>query len=161
MYPRILSKFFTWVESHGCCGVEFQEPREHIWALFRCSDDSQFCRVCVANLSCLAAVWGKRRLCRDDSLTQLVPTFAWSWYPAVPMLLLRRLSHYWEVGISRNLWNTPFFELHPFERCLQRTASSMFGTLDAYSMTEFIAKRLKNAGEHDWIVSRQALKKTL
>ena len=53
----------------------------------------------------------------------------------------------------------PLFDLRLFNRCLQRTVSSAFGSLDPYSMTEFFVNRLKGAETRDWIASRPALKK--
>ena len=62
----------------------------------------------------------------------------------------------WAVCIVRSC---PFFDLRLFKRCLQRTASSVFGCLDGLAMTKFIINRLKGAETRDWISSRPALKK--
>ena len=64
-------------------------------------------------------------------------------------------------GYQQKLIEYPLFDLRLFKRCLQRTASSVFGTLDPYSMTEFIANRLKGAESHDWMASGPALKKAI
>ena len=50
MYPRILSKVFTWAKAHGYCGIEFVERCEHIWVFIRCWDNNQIRRVCGAIL---------------------------------------------------------------------------------------------------------------
>ena len=50
MYPRILSKVFTWAKARGYCGKEFVEQGEYIWVFIRCWDNNQFRRVCVAIL---------------------------------------------------------------------------------------------------------------
>ena len=47
------------------------------------------------------------------------------------------------------------------KRCLQRTASSVFGSLDPFSLTEFIVNRLKGAETRDWMASRPALRKAI
>ena len=62
-------------------------------------------------------------------------------------------------GYRRKLIDYPVFDLRLFRRCLQRTASSVFGSLDGLAMTEFIVNRLKGAKAPDWMSSRPALKK--
>ena len=48
-------------------------------------------------------------------------------------------------GYQQELIEYPLLDLRRFKRRLQRTASSVFGPLDPYSMTEFIANKLKGA----------------
>ena len=50
MYPCILSKVFTWVKTHGYCGIEHQERGENIWAFIWCWDNNQFRQVWVSIL---------------------------------------------------------------------------------------------------------------
>ena len=52
-------------------------------------------------------------------------------------------------GCQHKLIEYPLFDLRLFKHCLQRSASRVFGTLDPYSMTEFIMNRLKGAESHD------------
>ena len=47
------------------------------------------------------------------------------------------------------------------KRCLQRTASFVFGGLDPFPLTEFIVNRLKGAETRDWMASRPALRKAI
>ena len=54
MYPRILSKVFTWAKAHGCCRIEFVEQGEYFWVFIRCWDNNEFRRVCVAMLDRLS-----------------------------------------------------------------------------------------------------------
>ena len=62
---------------------------------------------------------------------------------------------------SQKLIDYPFFDLRLLRRCLQRTTSSVFGSLDGLSMTEIIVSRLKGAETRDWMSSRPALKKAI
>ena len=62
---------------------------------------------------------------------------------------------------QQKLIENPLFDLRLFKRCLQRTPSSVFLTLDPYSMTEFIVNKLMGAGSCDWMASRPALKKAI
>ena len=45
------------------------------------------------------------------------------------------------------------FDLRLMKCCLQRTAASVFGSLDPFSMTEFAVNRLKGAETRDWMAS--------
>ena len=51
--------------------------------------------------------------------------------------------------------------LRLIKRCLQRTAASVFGNLDPFSMTEFVVDRLKRAEPRDWMASCPALRKAI
>ena len=64
-------------------------------------------------------------------------------------------------GYRRKLIDYPVFDLRLFRRCLQRTAYSMFGSLDELAMTEFIVNRLKGAETRYWMSFRPALKKAI
>ena len=67
-------------------------------------------------------------------------------------------------GYRQKLIDYPFFDLRLFRRCLQRTVSSVFGSLDGHAMTEFIINRLKGAETRDWsdwMSSRPTLKKAI
>ena len=71
---------------------------------------------------------------------------------------------FWEYlgsGYRQKLIDYPCFDLRLFKHCLQRTASSVFGSLDRPAMTEFIVNRLKGAETRDWIASGTALRKAI
>ena len=76
-------------------------------------------------------------------------------------VLVEAFCDYLGSGYRRKLIDCPFFDLRLFRRCLQRTGSSVFGSLDGLAMTEFFINRLKGAQTHDWISSRPALKKAI
>ena len=69
--------------------------------------------------------------------------------------------NYLGSGYRQKLIDYPFFDLRLFRRCLQRTVSSVFGSFDGLSLTEFIVNRLKGAETRDWMSSRPALKKAV
>ena len=54
----------------------------------------------------------------------------------------------------------PSFDLRLLKRCLQRTTSSVIGSLDGFAMTEFIVNRLKGAEIRDWTSFCPARKKS-
>ena len=74
-------------------------------------------------------------------------------------VFVEAICEYLGSGYRQKLIDYPFFDLHLFRRCLQRTASSVFGSLDGLAMTEFIIKPLKGAETRDWMSFRPSLKK--
>ena len=53
------------------------------------------------------------------------------------------------------------FDVRLLKRCLQKTASIVFGTLNPFWMTEFIVTRLNGAEHRDWMQSRQSLRRAI
>ena len=78
-----------------------------------------------------------------------------------PHALVEAYVNFLGNGYQQKLIEYPLFDLRLFKRCLQKTASSVFGTLDPYSMTEFIINRLKGAESRDWMASRPAPKRAI
>ena len=70
-------------------------------------------------------------------------------------------ANYLGSGYQSKLIEYPTFDLRLMKRCLQRTASIVFGSLDPFSLTEFIVNRLKVAETRDWMASRPALRKAI
>ena len=64
-------------------------------------------------------------------------------------------------GYSHKLVEYPIFDLRLLKRCLQKASSSIFGSLDRLSMTEFIVTRLKGADYRDWMMSRTSLRRAI
>ena len=76
-------------------------------------------------------------------------------------VLVEAFCEYLGRWYRQKLIDYPVFDLRLFRRCLQRTASSVFDSLDGLSMTHFIVNRLKGAETRDWMSSRPALKKAI
>ena len=76
-------------------------------------------------------------------------------------VLVEAFCEYLGSRYRQKLIDYPVFDLRLFRRCLQRTAFSVFGSLDGLAMTEFIVNRLKGAETRDWMSSRPALKKAI
>ena len=76
-------------------------------------------------------------------------------------VLVEAFSEYLGSGYRQKLIDYPVFDLRLFRRCLQRTSSSVSGSLDGLAMTEFIVTRLKGALTRDWMSSRPALRKAI
>ena len=58
-------------------------------------------------------------------------------------------GEYLGSGYSYKLVEYPVFDLRLLKRCLQKMSSSVFGSLDLFSMTEFFVTRLKRAEHRD------------
>ena len=64
-------------------------------------------------------------------------------------------------GYTHKLVEYPIFDLRLLKRCLQKVSSSVLGSLDPSSMTEFIVTRLKGAEHRDWMMSRSSLSRAI
>ena len=62
---------------------------------------------------------------------------------------------------KQQLVEYPIFDLCLPKRCLQKVSSSVFGSLDPFSMTEFIVTRLKGAEHRDWKISHSRLRRAI
>ena len=60
-----------------------------------------------------------------------------------------------------NLVECPMFDLRLLKRCLQKVFSSVFESLDPFSITEIIATRFKGADHRDWMMSRSGLRRAI
>ena len=78
-----------------------------------------------------------------------------------PHVLAEAFAGYFGSGNRTKLIEYPTFDLRLLKRCLQRTASVVFGSIDPFSLTEFIVNRLKGAETRDWMASRPALLKAI
>ena len=76
-------------------------------------------------------------------------------------MLAEAFASYLGSGYQEKLVEYPTFDLRLLKCCLQRTASSVFGSLDPFSLTEFIVNRLEGAETRDWMASRPALRKAI
>ena len=70
-------------------------------------------------------------------------------------------GEYLGSGYSHKFVEYPVFNLRLLKRCLQKVSSSIFVSLDPFSMTKFIVTNLKGAEHRDWIMSRSSLRRTV
>ena len=161
MYPRILTRDMNWVKSCGQFSVKFEEGLETTLALVRMWDRDTFRRVCVVVLSKYSG-----DASQDAAvLGQLLSVVG----PSVSLVALVRGSHvlrdtYLQFTGSEyreNFVEYPIFDLRLLKGCLQKSASVVLGSLDPFSMTEFIIVTLKGAEHKDWMVSGQALRRAV
>ena len=75
-----------------------------------------------------------------------------------PHTLVECYKEYLGRGCIREVLDYPTFDARLLKRCLQKTASTAFGTFDPFSMTEFIVARLTGVEHRDRMQSRQSLR---
>ena len=80
---------------------------------------------------------------------------------AASTVLVEMFCEYLGSGYRQKPIDYLFFDYRLFKRCLQRTDSSVCGSLDGLAMTQFIVNRLKGAETRDWMSSRPALKEAI
>ena len=156
MYPRILSHVFGWAKAHGHLSIESEERGSKFWVLVRTWDRSTFRRVCVVVLSAtMEATFLAKIVDAAGPDTSVVSLHGG------PHVLKEAFASYLGSGYRAKLVEYPTFDLRLLKRCLQRTAASVFGSLDTFSMADFVVNCLKGAETRDWMASCPALRKAI
>ena len=161
MLPRILSRVVGWANAHHFYGLEFEERGESLWAFMRTWEKGTFRRVAVDVVDRFAV-----DSTHDVSVLGSVVSAVGSSASLVAIsggshVLADTYKEYLGSGYSHKLVENPIFDLRLLKRCLQKVSSSVFGSLDPFSMTEFIVKRLKGAEHRDWMMSRTSLRRAI
>ena len=157
MYPRILSRCLTWAKSHGSCSVELEEEGDKVRVFLLTWDADSFRRVCVAALDRYSSDPHQEVTALGRVVDALGSDVAVASIIGGSTVLVEAFREYLGSGYRQKLIDYPVFDLRFFRRCLQRSSSSVFGSLDGLAMTEFIVNRLKGAETRDWMSSRPAL----
>ena len=161
MYPRILSRCFNWAKSHGRCSVEFEEEGDKVRVFLRTWDVDTFKRVCVATLDRYSSDPHQEISALGRVVDAFGPDVSVASISGGSTVLVEAFCEYLGSWCRQKLIDYPIFDLRLFRRCLQRTSSSVFGSLDGLAITEFIVNWLKGAETRDWMSSRPALKKAI
>ena len=158
MLPRFLTRVVDWVRAHRQFSVEFSVHGSATWVFIRTWKVGEFVRVAVTiidryygDAKSELTILGKdlSAVSRGASLVSL---------SGGSHTLVECSREYLGSGYTKTLVYYPIFDVRLLKRCLQKTASVVFGTLDIFSMTEFIVTRLKGAEHRDWMQSRQSLR---
>ena len=161
MFSRILVRVVKWVRAHKQFGLEFEDRGSHTWVFVRMWRRDSFYRVALGvidryhgDASSELVILGQV-LCAIGSGASLVAISGGS------HSLVESYNEYLGSGCLRGVLDYPTFDVRLLKRCLKKTASAVFGTLDPFSMTAFIVTRLKGAEHRDWMHSRQSLRRTI
>ena len=149
------------MKGHGKCSIEFEERGLEIWVMVRTWERSTFRRVCDAVLNRFSANTTLEATVLGKILDAAGPDTAVVSLHGGPHVLAEAFASYLGSGYQAKLVENPTFDLRLLKRCLQRTASSVFGSLDTISLTEFVVNRLKGAESRDWMASRPAFRKAI
>ena len=161
MYPGILARVFGWVKDHAKCNIEFEERGSEIWVMVRIWGRSTLRLICVAVLSRFDANTTLEATVLGKILDAAGPDTAVVSLHEGPHVPTEAFARYLGSGYQAKLIENPTLHLRLLKRCLHRTASSVFGSLDPFSLTEFVVNRLKGAETRDWMASRPALRKAI
>ena len=158
MLPRISARAVDWARAHRQFSVEFSTHGSANWVYIRTWQAGEFVWVTVAiidryygDANSELAFLGKI-LSAVGSGASLVSLSGGS-HP-----LVECYKEYFGSGYTKTLVEYPIFDMRLLKRCLQKTASVVFGTLDPFSMTEFIVTQLKVTEHREWMQSRQFLR---
>ena len=135
--------------------------RNKVRVFLRTWDKDTFRGVCVASLDCYSSDPHQEISALGRMVDALGPDVSVASISGGLTVLVEAFCEYLGSGYCQKLLGYPVFDLRLFRRCLQRRASSVFGSLDGLAMTEFIVNRLKGAETPDWMSSRPALEKAI
>ena len=134
MLPRILTGVVDWARAHQQFGMEFSTNGSSTWVYIKTWKAGDFVRVAVATIdqyygdaNSKLAILGKI-LSVVGSGASLVSLSGGS------HTLVDCYGEYLRSGFTKALVNYPIFDVGLLKRCLQKTASVVFGTLDPFSM---------------------------
>ena len=141
--------------------MEFEEEGDKVRVFLRTWDVDTFKKVCVATLDRYRSDPLQKNSVLGWIVDALGPQVSVASTNGGSTVLVEAFCEYLGSGYRQKLIDYLVFDLRLFRRCLQRTASSVFGSLDGLAMTEFIVNRLKGAETRDWMSAHPALKKAL
>ena len=158
MLPRILTRVVDWVRAYRQFGLEYATHGSATWVFIRTWKAGEFVRVAVViidryygDANSELAFLGKI-LSAVGSGASLVSLFGGF------HTLVECYKEYLGIGYTKTLVDYPVFDVRLLKRCLQKIASVVFGTLEPFSMTEFLVTRLKGAEYQDWMQSRLSVR---
>ena len=141
--------------------MEFEEEGDKVPVFLRTWDVDTFRRVCVATLDRYSSNPHQAITAFGRMVDALGPDVSVASISGGSTVLVEAFCEYLGSGYRQRLIDYPVLDHRLFRRCLQRTSSIVFGSLDGLAMTEFIVTRLKGAETRDWMSSRPALKRAI
>ena len=161
MFPRILYRVVEWVKAHKQFGLEFEERGSRTWVFVRTWRKDGFYHVAVGVINRHHGDASNELVIFGQVLSAFGSGASLVSISGGLNTLVECYKEYFGSGYMRRLLENPTFDTKWLKRCLQKTASTVFGTFDPFSMTEFIVTRLKGAEHCDWMQSRQSLRRAI
>ena len=94
----------------------------------------------------------------ESILDDVVPDISIVLLHVGPHVLTEAFTSYLESGYRAKQADYPTFYLRLLKGCIQRTAASVFGSLDPFSLTNIVVNRFKGAESWDWMRFHPALR---
>ena len=157
MFPRFLDQVVEWVKAHKQFGLEFEDRGSRIWVFVRTWRRDSFYRVAVGVTDRYLGYANSELVILGQVLWAIGSRASLVSLSGGSLTLVESYKEYLGSGCMRGVLDYPTFDVRLLKRCLQTTASTVFGTLDPFLMTKFIVTRLKSAEHRDWMQSRQSL----
>ena len=158
MLPRFLSRVFGWAKAHHFYSFEFEARGVSLWVFIRTWEKDPFRWVAVAVTDRLAVDVTHELSVLGSVVAAVGGSASLFAVSGGSHVLTDTYGEYLGSGYSHKLVEYPVFDSRLLKRCLQKVSSSVFGSLDPFSMTEFFVKRLKGAEHRDWMMSRSSLR---
>ena len=161
MLPLIFSQVVGWAKAHHFCSLEFEERGESPWAFMRTWEKGTF-RLVVVDVADRFAVDATHEIAVLRSVVAAVGDSAsLVTVSGGSHVLADKYREYVGSGYSNKLVEYPIYDLRLLKRCLQKVSSSVFGSLDHFSMTKFFVTRPKGAEHRSWMMSRSSLRRAI
>ena len=129
--------------------------------MVRTWERSTFRGACVAVLSRLSTNTTLEATVLQNILDAVVPDASFMSVHGGPHVLAEASPISFGSGYRAKIVEYSAFDLRLMKRCLQWGAASVIGSLDPFSMTDFMANFLKGAETWEWMASRPALRKAI
>ena len=143
MLPRFLTRVVDWVRAHRQFGVEFATHGSATWVFIRTWKAGEFVRVAVAIIDRYYGDANSELAILGKILSAVGSGASFVSVSGGSHALVECYKEYLGSGYTKTLVDYPIFDARLLKRCLQKSASVVFGTLDPFLMTEFIVARLK------------------
>ena len=123
--------------------MEFEEEGDKVRVFLRTWYIDIFRSVCVATMDRHSIDLHQEPAALGRIVDALGPDFSLVSISGGSTILVEAFCEFLGSGLRQKLIDYPSSDLRFFKRCLQRTASSVFGSLEGFTLTEFILNRLK------------------
>ena len=161
MFPPILVQVIEWAKAHKQIGFEFREHGSHTWVFLTTWRRDNFYCVAVGMIDRYYGVASSELVIHGQVLCAIGSAASLASISERFNNIVEFYKEYLGSGYMQGLLDYPTFDVRLLKRCLQKTASTVFGLLEPFSMTEFSITRLTGAEHHDWMQSNQCLRRAI
>ena len=132
MLPRILTRVVDWVRAHRQFSVEFATHGSATWVYLRTWKAGKFVRVAVAIIDQYYGDANSELAFLGKILSAVSSGASLVSLSGGPHTLVECYKEYLGSGYTETFVDYPIFDARLLKRCLQKTASVIFGILDPF-----------------------------